>query len=397
MTGGGPLVGLKVLEVGGVGPTPFAGMILSDLGAEVVRCDRATASDVPNPREMGPPPELDVHRRGRLSVTLDMKVPLGRELALRLCEQADVLLEGFRPGAMERLGLGPDECLRRNPRLVFVRITGWGQDGPLSDRAGHDINYAGLSGALYTVGRVGQRPVPPLNYLADYGGGGMLAAIGALAALQDRATSGQGQVVDVSMLDGAAMLTSVLFGMKAAGLWTDERGTNLLDSGAPFYDTYETACGGFVAVGALEQRFFDQFATGLGLTSAEAEFIRQPSNWKMGGEIVAKLFKTRTREQWCDVFDGTDACVTPVLSPFEAHGHPQNRARNTFETIGGILQPAPAPKFSRTPSGTPGAPVPIGQDTDEALRRWQISTDEIERLRRSGVIGAEPQCLGGFQ
>jgi alpha-methylacyl-CoA racemase len=298
-----------------------------------------------------------------------------------------VLVEGFRPGVAERLGFGPEVCAGRNPRLVYGRMTGWGQDGPLAPTAGHDIDYIAIAGALFPIGRAGERPVPPLNLVADFGGGGMLLALGILAALIERERSGFGQVVDAAMVDGSALLTSFLYGLRAAGAWRDERGVNLLDGGAPFYDTYETADGGAVAVGALEAKFYAELLAGLGLAGEDLPGQHDRAGWPVLRARFAEVFASRTRDEWAEVFAATDGCVAPVLSPAEAHRHPHNAARGTFAEVGGVVQPAPAPRFGRTPAEIPAAPPAPGADTDAVLEGLGCAPDEIAALRASGTVG----------
>jgi len=379
--GSGPLAGLTVVELAGLAPAPFACTVLADLGADVIRVDRAR----PGADVLAYP--ADPLTRGRRWIGVDTKTTRGREVVLRLVDRADVLVEGFRPGVAERLGLGPDDCLARNPALVYGRITGWGQDGPLAHTAGHDINYIGLAGALEPIGRPGERPVPPLNLIGDFGGGGMLLAMGVLAAIVERQRSGIGQVVDASMVDGSALLLTSLMGLQQIGVWSRPRGENLLDGGAPFYDTYPCADGAFVAVGAIEVRFFADLTALLGLPQRDPGWHLDPDNWpRLRAEIGAALL-TRSRDEWAALAEGTDACLTPVLSPAEAVGHPHNVARSTFVDVGGSPQPAPAPKFSRTPPGVPAPPREPRSDTAEVLAELGHTTDEIAALRAAGVVG----------
>src|SRR5215469_468802 len=357
----GPLHGIRVIEIASLAPAPFGCMILTDLGADVLRVDRAERCG-PQAR-----PPLDPLGRGRRSIGLNLKDGAAVDLLMRLVEDADVLVEGFRPGVAERLGFGPEVCAQRNPRLIYARMTGWGQSGPLAPTAGHDIDYIGISGALHPIGRAGERPVPPLNLVGDFGGGGMLLAIGVLAALVERQRSGLGQVVDAAMVDGSALLTSFIYGLRARGAWRDERGVNLLDSGAPFYDTYATADGKYVAVGALEPQFYAALLKGLGLDGTDLPAQMDMARWPTLRERFAETFATRTRDEWADVFAGTDACVAPVLSPAEAPSHPHNTARGTFTDVGGLTQPAPAPRFDRTAVDKPAPPRRAGADTDEVL------------------------------
>ena len=373
---GGPLAGVRVVELTGLAPAPFGCMVLADLGADVVRVDR--------PGSPAPPGAL---RRSRRVLTLDLRSPAGIDGLLSLADRADVLVEGFRPGVAERLGFGPRVCRDRNPRLVYARLTGWGQDGPLAPRAGHDIDYLALAGALEPLGRAGQPPHAPINLLADFAGGGMLMAAGVLAALLERERSGLGQVVDAAMVDGSALLTAFLHGMIGAGRWPGPRGTNLLDGGAPFYDTYATADGGFVAVGALEPRFYAELLAGLGLDGDPGLPAQDdPAGWETLRRRFAERFAQRTRDEWAEVFAGTDACVTPVLSPPEAPGHPHNRARGTFVTVDGEVQPAPAPRFGRTPAPPP-LPAEEIADVEVVLREWDAGTGSSARTRGRGPAG----------
>jgi alpha-methylacyl-CoA racemase len=371
--GGGPLAGIRVLEFASLAPAPFACTLLSDLGADVLR--------VANPADRGPtaaPHPGDPLDRGRTIVALDLKQPDGVRAALDLAAQADVLVEGARPGVMERLGLGPEPCLERNPRLIYARMTGWGQYGPLAARAGHDINYLALSGALEPLGPFeppGASPAPPLNYVADFGGGGMLLAVGVLAALVERERSGRGQVVDAAMTDGAAMITGILHGLRARGLWREERGGNLLDGSAPFYATYTCADGGFVAVGAIEPQFYAQLLAELGLAERiDPAKQHERATWPETRRAIADVFAARTRDEWADLFAGSDACVTPVLTPWEAPGHPHNAARGTFTDVAGHVQPAPAPRFSRTPAADSLLPPRTAASADE---HWQRDAGDV--------------------
>jgi alpha-methylacyl-CoA racemase len=377
----GPLTGVRVIEIASLAPAPFGCMILADLGADVLRVDRAERS---GPQARVP---IDPLSRGRRSIGLNLKEPAAIDVLLRLAENADVLVEGFRPGVAERLGFGPDVCAQRNPRLIFARMTGWGQDGPLAPTAGHDIDYIAISGALGPIGRAGESPVPPLNLVGDFGGGGMLLALGILAALVERASSGRGQVVDAAMVDGSALLTSFVYGLLASGAWRDERGGNLLDGGAPFYDTYVCGDGGYVAVGALEPQFYAALLAGLGLTDAGLPAQHDRSGWPVLRERFAATFASKSRDEWAQVFAGTDACVSPVLSLAEAPRHPHATARNAFVEVGGVVQPAPAPRFGRSPAGHPAAPPRPGADTDTVLAGLGLADEEIAGLRARGVIG----------
>jgi alpha-methylacyl-CoA racemase len=379
----GPLAGVKVLEIAALGPAPFAAMMLSDMGAEVLRIDRTERVDG---SEHSAPPPLDFLARGRRSVGLDLKSPEGVELLLKLVESADVILEGFRPGVMERLGAGPEACLARNPQVIFGRMTGWGQEGPLAQVAGHDINYIALAGALEPIGRRGEKPLPPLNLVGDFGGGGMLLAYGIACALIERTRSGKGQVVDAAMVDGAATLMTFFHAAQQAGWWKPERGTNLLDGGAHFYDTYETSDGKYISIGALESKFYAELIEKLGLASEELPDQMDRSRWEEQKERFGELIKTKTRDAWCEILEGTDACFAPVLSLDEASEHPHLRERGTFVEVAGALQPGPAPRFSRTPCQISSPPPHAGQHTDEALADWGIPAAEIARLRGSKAI-----------
>jgi len=378
----GPLDGLKVIEVASVGPGPFAAMLLADLGAEVLRVDRVEAAAGGGWAD----PTYDFLARGRRSVAADLKHPDGVETVLRLAERADALLEGFRPGVMERLGLGPDACLARNPRLVYGRMTGWGQDGPLAPAAGHDIDYIALAGALHPIGRRGAPPTPPLNLVGDFGGGGMLLALGVLAALLERARSGRGQVVDAAMVDGASLLMTIFHATEQVGFTTPERGTNLLDGGAHFYDVYETADGEYVAVGAIEPRFYAELLARLGLDARAFEPQMDRARWPAWKERLAAVFRSRTRAEWCALLEGSEACFAPVLTLAEAREHPHARARGAFVEVAGKPQPAPAPRFSRTPARIRRPPPRPGEHTDAALADWGFSGADLARLREAKAI-----------
>jgi alpha-methylacyl-CoA racemase len=369
----GPLTGLKIVEIASAAPAPFACMMLADLGAEVVRVDRMGALRSPN----GIPRPIDPLTRGRTSVELDLKDPASIAEVLRLVAEADVLVEGFRPGVAERLGIGPEECHAVNPALVYARMTGWGQSGPMADLPGHDINYIAISGALDPIGRQGQPPTVPANMVGDYGGGGMLLALGIMAALYERGHSGQGQVVDAAMVDGSALLAASIFGMVGSGSWTPERGTNLLDSGAPFYDAYETADGGYLSVGALEKRFYVEFLKGLGLDPGSLPRQYDRSRWPELRAVFAETIRQRTRDDWAAVFADLEACVAPVLAPTEAPDHPHARDRGAFVEVDGIQQPAPAPRFSRTAAGTPQGSPTEAHTVDEVLDVWDRLGDRV--------------------
>ena|SRR5271165_5088835 len=377
----GPLSGVRVIEIASLAPAPFGCMILADLGADVLRVDRAERCG-PGSRQ-----PIDPLSRGRRSVGLNLKDPAAIGLLLRLIEDADVLVEGFRPGVAERLGFGPQICAERNPRLIFARMTGWGQDGPLARSAGHDIDYIAISGALGIVGRAGEPPVPPVNLLGDFGGGGMLLALGILAALVERAGSGLGQVIDAAMVDGSALLTSFVYGLRAAGSWQDQRGSNLLDGGAPFYDTYQTADGEYMAVGALEPQFYAALLDGLGLTEAGLPGQHDRAGWPVLRQAFAEKFASQSRADWERIFAGTDACVSPVLSIAEAPRHAHALARSAFVDVSGLTQPAPAPRFGRTAAGVPAAPPRLGADTDPVLTSLGLSGTDISDLRARGVVG----------
>lgn len=377
----GPLTGIRVVELAAIGPAPFGVMLLADLGADVIRVDRVASA------RGRPGAEVSMHglSRNRRSVAVDLKHERGRDVALRLVETADVLVEGMRPGVAERLGVGPDECRARNPRLVYARMTGWGQDGPLAPRAGHDIDYAAVAGALHPVGRADEPPAPPLNYLADFGGGGTYLAIGVLAALLERERSGEGQVVDVAMVDGAASLTAFFHGLLRLGAWTTERGSNLLDGAAPYYDTYRCADGGFVAVGALEPQFHAELMDRLGLDPADFP-QHERATWPEQKRRLAAVFASRTRDEWAEVFADSDACVAPLLSLTEAPEHPHNVARGAFVDVDGAPQPAPAPRLSRTPGEVrTGAPA-FGAHTDEVLGELGYDDAGLAELREAGAI-----------
>ena len=376
----GPLHGVRVIEIASLAPGPFGCMILADLGADVVRVDRAGGGDGLDLRPAGP------LARSRRSIALNLKDPAGIDVLLRLTDTADVLVEAFRPGVAERLGFGPQVCAGRNPRLIYARMTGWGQHGPLASTAGHDIDYIAVAGSLDPIGRAGERPVPPLNLVGDFGGGGMLLAVGVLAALLERERSGLGQVVDVAMVDGSALLASFLYGLRAAGGWRDERGTNLLDGGAPFYDTYRTADGRHMAVGALEPKFYAELLAGLGLDPAGLPAQYDRSGWPVLRAALTAAFGGRTQAEWAAVFDGSDACVAPVVSPADAPDHPHNAARGTFVDVGGLNQPAPAPRFSRTPAGPPAPPQAAGASTAEVMASLGFTDQQITRLRDQGAV-----------
>lgn len=373
----GPLSGRRVVEIGGIGPTPFCGMMLADMGGEILRVE----SPQPVSGDPGYDTSKDVLRRGRASITLDLKRPQAVKALLALAAKADVLLEGYRPGVMERLGLGPEICFARNRRLVYARMTGWGQSGPLAHKAGHDINYFALSGSLHMCGRADERPSPNLNLVADMGGGGMLMAFGIVCALLETERSGQGQVIDAAMVDGSALLAAQIHGLRAMGKWSDRRGSNILDSGAPYYDVYQTSDGGFMALGALEDRFYANLLEGLGFGPGELPDRRDPKHWNTLRESFAVRLRSRTRAEWVEIFDRLDACATPVLAPDEAASDPHMVARHSFGVLGGVQHPMPAPKFSRTPGAVSGPP-PANDSSGWALARlWGLSAAEIDAAR----------------
>ncbi len=379
----GPLAGIKIVEIAGIGPGPFCAMMLADMGADVVRIDRP-ASSGGGMSVISTDERKQVLNRGRRSAVVDLKHPDGVATVLRIVERADALIEGFRPGVMERLGLGPEACLARNAHLVYGRMTGWGQDGPLAHTAGHDVNYIALAGALDSFRRAGEKPTPPVNLVGDFGGGGLLLAFGIACALVDASRSGIGQIVDAAMVDGAAVLMSMMYGLYAQGAWTDVAGTNMLDTGAPFYEVYETADGRFVSVGALEEPFYQALVKGLGVDDLPPRF--DMTQWPALRARLTEIFKTKTRDEWGEIFYGSDACVMPVYTMTEAPKQPHNVARGTFVERDGITQPAPAPRFSRT-SPEPGAlPPEPGEHTDEVLSQYGFDSAEIERLRESGAI-----------
>jgi len=379
----GPLQGTTILEIAGIGPGPFCAMLLADMGADVIRIDRAGQVMGGDPES----PPADVLNRGRRSIGVDLKSPDGVETVLALVERADVIMEGFRPGVAERLGVGPDDCLARNPKVVYGRMTGWGQDGPYAQAAGHDINYIALAGALEPLGRAGQAPVPPLNLVGDFGGGGMFLAFGIVCALLDAQRSGEGQVVDAAMVDGDAVLTTMFHAFRAMGVWNDERGTNLLDTGAHFYDVYETSDGEYVSVGSIEPQFYAQLLELSGL-GAQDDLPHQMDReqWPAMKVRIAEIFKTKTRDEWCGIMEHTDVCFAPVLSMAEAPKHPHNVERKTFVERNGVVQPAPAPRFSRTVPEIQRPPAHAGQHTDDVLADFGLTPERISELRESGAI-----------
>ena len=378
----GPLSGIKIIELAGIGPSPYACMLLADAGADILRFERTSGAMVPEGM-----PNWDLLNRSRRSVGIDLKNPDAVSLLLELVAAADVVIEGFRPGVAERLGVGPEACLAANPAVVYGRMTGWGQDGVLADRAGHDINYIAISGALWPMGRSGDIPVPPLNLVGDFGGGGMMLAFGVTSALLSARTTGVGQVVDAAMTDGSASLMTMVHAFKTAGLWEEERGANMLDTGAHFYEVYETKDAKFMSVGAIERKFYAELMAGLGLDPTDFPDQMDRSGWADMKRVFAERFATKTRDEWTAIFEGVDACTLPVLSPFEAPDHPHNVARGTFVEVAGVVQPGPAPRFSATPSEISKPPSNAGADTDEALASWGVPADRIAELRAVGAVG----------
>ena len=378
----GPLTGYRIIEIAGMGPGPFCAMLLSDMGAEVVRVDRTEHSD-PGANLA---PKFNTINRGRRSVAADLRKPEGVETVLRMVEKSDALIEGFRPGVTERLGIGPKECFARNPKLIYGRMTGWGQEGPIAHAAGHDINYIAMTGALHAIGRAGEPPVPPLNLVGDFGGGGVYLAFGIVCGLLEASKSGQGQVVDAAMVDGASSLMTSLYGFMAAGMWSSRRGENILDTGAHFYDCYKTADGKYVSLGPIESKFYNELLRLLKLDGKDLPQQMDISRWPEMHEVFQSVFKMKTRDEWCSILEGSDACFAPVLSPDEAPTHPQNKARGTFVEIDGVIQPGPAPRFSRTKPVIQGPPCPPGLHTDDVLTEFGFTSDEIAKLRIAEVI-----------
>ena len=374
----GPLKGLKIIEMAGIGPGPFCGMVLADLGAKIIRVDRASA--------IGTGSKQDAANRGKKSIAVDLKSEEGVEVVLKLVETADAIFEGFRPGVMERLGLGPDVCSKRNERIVFGRMTGWGQEGPLANAAGHDINYISLTGALAAIGRPGSPPVPPLNLIGDFGGGGMLLALGLVAALLESKESKKGQVVDAAMTDGSALLMTMIYTMQSSGVWKTSMGSNLLDGGSHFYDTYECKDGKFISIGSIEPQFYALLCQIADLD--EEVFGKQMSrdSWPEQKEEITKIFLNKTRDEWCDLMEGTDVCFAPVLDMSEAPKHPHNIERKTFIDLEGVTQPAPAPRFSRTEPEVVSSPSIVGEHTNEVLSSIGLSDEDISSLKTSGAV-----------
>lgn len=382
MGASGPLVGVRVIELGGVGPIPFTCQLLADLGADIIRIDRPPGYDGGAPIDA----RFNLTNRGRRSAAFDLKKAEAIEAVLDLVRHADVLVEGFRPGVTERLGLGPDECLAVNPSLVYGRMTGWGQDGPLARAPGHDINYIALTGVLHAIGDADGPPVPPLNLAGDLGGGSLYLAFGIVSALLERHSSGRGQVIDAAMVDGSASLMTLFYGFHAAGYWEDRRASNRLDSGAPFYNAYETADGRWLAIGSNETRFWRNTLRILDIDSADMPDQHDRSQWPIMHERLAAAIKVKTRDEWCALADGEEVCFAPVMSLSEAPEHPHLKARATFVDVDGVVQPAPAPRFSRTPGSIARPPAAPGEHTDEVLADWGLSTERIAELRSAGAI-----------
>ena len=374
----GPLKGIKIIEMAGIGPGPFCGMVLADLGAEVIRVDRGSAKGTGSRQEAS--------NRGKKSIAVDLKSKDGVEVVLKLVKDADAIFEGFRPGVMERLGLGPEKCMELNESLVYGRMTGWGQDGPLSNAAGHDINYIALSGALAAIGRPGSPPVPPLNLIGDFGGGGMLLALGLVSALLEAKQSGKGQVVDAAMTDGSALLMTMIYTMQSSGFWKDSMGSNMLDGGAHFYDTYECSDGKFISLGSIEPQFYKLLCDLAGFDGNLSSDQMSRDSWPEKKKAVKDIILTKTREEWCQIMEGTDVCFAPVLNMEEAPNHPHNKARHTFIELEGVTQPAPAPRFSRTQPEVQSSPSLVGEHTDEILQSLNLSDEEIEDLKSSGSV-----------
>ena len=374
----GPLTGIRVVEMAGIGPGPFTAMMLSDLGAEVIRVDRLSHKGIGH--------RANVLNRGRKSIAVDLKNPRGVATTLRLIKQADAVLEGFRPGVMERLGLGPEECLSVNPRLIFARMTGWGQSGPLSQAAGHDINYISIAGALGAMGYADRPPAPPLNLVGDFGGGAMYLITGILAALVERATSGQGQIIDAAMSDGTANLLSPFFGLMAMNMWTTDRFSNRLDGGAFYYGSYECSDGKYISIGSLEPQFYALLLKKAEITDPEFQEQLDEAAWPAKRKKLIEIFKTKTRQQWCDIMEGTDVCFAPVLDLKEAPNHPHNIDRKAFVELDGVVQPAPAPRFSRTQGEIQGPAAMAGEHTREVWSAWNFTDQEIDELQAAGAI-----------
>ncbi len=380
----GPLTGIRIIEMAGMGPGPFCGMLLADMGADVVRVERLAASD----RGIDFPPRFDLLNRSKRSIAVDLKVAEGKASLLQLIASADALIEGYRPGVMERLGLGPQDCQRVNPKLVYGRITGWGQDGPLAQAAGHDLNYIALAGALHAIGPANGKPSVPLNLIGDFGGGALYLAMGMLAAILEARQSGQGQVVDTAMVDGVASLMTMQYALKQMGAWKGARGKNLLDGGAPFYDVYETADGRHVSVAPVERRFYEELLERMGLSTAELPAQNNAKEWDQLRARLSEVFKTRTRDEWCSLLEGSDACFAPVLDIEEAAAHPHQVARGVYTRVDGVLQAQPAPRFSRTPASLRNAPPAPGSNTREVLLDWGFDKQAVDQLQTAGHVAS---------
>ncbi|WP_062264813.1 CaiB/BaiF CoA transferase family protein [Endozoicomonas arenosclerae] len=376
----GPLKGIKVLEIAGIGPGPFAGMMLADMGADVIRVER------PKGGMFGDNPKLDILNRGKRCIGVDLKTPEGVATVLKLAESCDAMFEGFRPGVVEKLGIGPEQVMALNPGLVYGRMTGWGQDGPLAHASGHDINYISITGALHAIGNRGEKPVVPLNLVGDFGGGGLMLAFGMVCAILEAKISGKGQVVDAAMVDGAAALMASVYGAQQSGFWSEERGTNMLDSGAHFYDTYETSDGKYICVGAFEPQFYAELLNLIGLEEKELPHQMDMGQWPDMKDRFTAVFKTKTRDEWCEILDGTDACFSPVLPMSEAYSHPHNVARGTFVEREGVMQPRPVPRFSRTDSEIQRPAARVGEHTDEILSEAGFSANDIAKLKEQKAI-----------
>lgn len=378
----GVLTGYRILEFAGIGPGPMCAMLLSDMGADVLRIDRSADAGL----GIAMPTKFATLNRGRRSVAFDLKRKEATDAVFKLIERADALIEGFRPKVMERLGLGPDQCLKRNPRLVYGRMTGWGQEGPIAHASGHDINYIALSGALHAIGRRGEAPVPPLNLVGDFGGGALYLALGIVAGLLEAHKSGKGQVVDAAMVDGAASLMTATYGMHASGFWNDNRGENILDTGAHYYDVYETRDGKYISIGSIEAKFYEELLEKSGLKGQDLPRQNDRPAWPAMKEKIAAVFRSKTRDEWCKIMEGSDVCFAPVLDMNEAPRHPHNAHRGTFVEVDGVVQPGPAPRFSRTPSKVQRPPAKPGEHTREALKDWGFSASEMETLSKVGAI-----------
>lgn len=378
----GPLTGYRIVELAGIGPGPFCAMHLSDMGAEVLRVDRTQDAELGIPSD----PKYALLNRGRRSIAVNLKTKEGVEAVLKLVEKADGLIEGFRPGVTERLGLGPDVCLKRNPKLVYGRMTGFGQEGPIAHAAGHDLNYIAMSGALHMIGRKGAKPTPPLNLVGDFGGGALYLAFGLVCGLLEASKSGKGQVVDAAMVDGAAHLTTAIYGMMGTGRWNETRGDNILDSGAPWYDVYETKDGKYVSIGSIEAKFYEDLLRLTGLNNEDLPKQWDKPNWGKLRDRFTEVFKNKTRDEWCEIMEGSDVCFAPVLAPSEVANHPHNKLRGTFVEVEGVVQPGPAPRFSRTKPKIQRPPAKPGEHTDEGLRDWGFSAADIAALKTAGAV-----------